>query len=117
MNLFPTLVAVLLAAATGPALASSFDCVPPEFPQKSTSNESLRRVQKQINSWRACYAEQGAVGHTPHDAQKLNAEVDAGIQKWIDATRAATGRNSVSAGTLAAIERERTDYLRSIQLR
>jgi hypothetical protein len=117
MDLFPTLVAVTLAAATAPALATSFDCVQPDFPQKSTSNESVRRVQKQINSWRACYAEQGAVGHTPQDAQKLNAEVDAGIQKWLEATRAATGRNSVSAGTLATIERERNDYLRSVQLR
>ena len=117
MKAFLTLVTVVLAAATAPVLASGFDCVAPEFPHKSTSNESVRRVQKQINSWRTCYAEQGAVGHTPQDAQKLNAEVDAGIQKWLEATRAATGRNSVSAGTLAMIERERTDYLRSVQLR
>ncbi|NML61245.1 hypothetical protein HHL21_09165 [Massilia sp. RP-1-19] len=107
----------MLALADAPALASGFDCVAPEFPQKSTSNESVRRVQKKINSWRACYAEQGAVGPATQDAQKLNAEVDAGLQKWIDATRAASGRNSVSAGTLATIERERTDYLRSVQLR
>lgn len=117
MNLFPTLAAAVLAAATAPALASGFDCVAPEFPQKSTSNESIRKVQKKINSWRACYAEQDAGGHATQDAQKLNAEVDAGIQKWLDATRAAHGRNSVSAGTLLTIERERTDYLRSVQLR
>lgn len=117
MNLFPTLVAAVLAAATAPALASGFDCVAPEFPQKSTSNEGVRKVQKKINSWRACYAEQDAVGHATQDAQKLNAEVDAGIQKWLDATRAANGRNAVSAGTLLTIERERTDYLRSVQLR
>lgn len=117
MNVFLTLARVVLAAATAPALAASFDCVQPDFPQKSTSNESVRRVHKQINSWRACYAEQGAVGQATQDAQKLNAEVDAGIQKWIDATRAATRRNSVSAGTLATIERERADYLRSVPLR
>lgn len=112
-----TLVTVVLALATAPVLASGFDCVAPEFPQKSTSNEGVRRVQKQINSWRTCYAGQDAVGHATQDAQKLNAEVDAGIQKWIDATRAASARSAVSPGTLAAIERERTDYLRSVQLR
>ena len=117
MKSFLTLVTVVLAAATAPALASGFDCVAPEFPQKSTSNDSVRRVQKQINAWRACYAGQDAVGHATQDAQKLNAEVDAGIQKWIDATRAVSGRNAVNPGTLAIIERERTDYLRSVQLR
>lgn len=117
MKSFLTLAALVLAAASAPALASGFDCVAPEFPEKSTSNESVRRVQKQIDSWRVCYAGQDATGHATQDAQKLNAEVDAGIQKWIDATRAAASRGTVSPRTLATIERERTDYLRSVQLR
>jgi hypothetical protein len=111
------LAALALASCAGRALASGFDCVQPEFPQRSTSSENVRQVQKQIRSWRTCYAGYGAIRHTSQDAQKLNAEVDASLQKWLDATRALTARNALAAGALADVERERTDYLRSVQLR
>lgn len=117
MKVSLTLAMFLLASATAPAQASGFDCVAPEFPHRSSSNESVHRVQKQIKTWRSCYAGQEAAGHVTPDAQKLNAEVDAGIQKWIDATRSASARNPVNAAVLAHIERERTNYLRSGHLR
>jgi hypothetical protein len=117
MKVSLALVAVALASITAPALASGFDCVPPEFPLRSTSNENARQVQKQVRSWRTCYVGFGAIRYATQDAQKLNAEVDAGLQKWLDATRAAAGRHAVAPGVLADIERERTAYLRSVQLR
>lgn len=117
MKVFLALVAVALASCAAPVLASGFDCVPPEFPQRSTSAENVRQVQKQIRSWRTCYVGHGAIGYATQDAQKLNAEVDAALQKWLDATRASAGRHAVAAAALADIERERTDYLRSVQLR
>ena len=99
------------------ALASGFDCVQPEFPQRSNSTDSVRQVQKQVRSWRTCYAGYGAIRYASQDAQRLNAEVDAGLQRWLDATRATAGRRAVSAVALADVERERLDYLRSVQLR
>lgn len=111
-----TLATLMLASAAAPALASSFDCVAPEFPHRSITSEGVHRVQKQIKSWRDCYASQEAAGQVTADAQKLNAEVDADIQKWIDATRAAS-RNSTSAAVLAHIENERARYLRTRHLR
>lgn len=117
MKVSLTLAAVVLATCAGPVLASGFDCVAPEFPQRSTSKESVRRVQKQVKSWRACYAGQDLAGQTNADAQKLNAEVETALERWMEATRSASARNAANLATLAHIERERTLYLRSYQLR
>lgn len=117
MNVSLTLAAALLATCAAPALASGFDCIAPEFPQRSTSNESARRVQKQVKLWRACYAGHDLAGQANADAQKLNAEVETGLQNWMDATRLASSRSGANEATLAHIERERTLYLRSIRLR
>lgn len=110
------LVPFVLALAAAPAMASSFDCVAPELPDRSVTREGVHRVQKQIRTWRACYADQEASGNATTDAQKLNAEVDADIQKWMDGTRLAS-RNPASSAVLAQIEQERMRYMRSRHLR
>ena len=112
------LAAFTLACATAPApaLASSFDCVAPEIPSRSLTREGAHRVQKQIKTWRACYAEREASGHANSDAQRLDAQVDADIQKWMDATRAASS-SPASAAVLARIERERIRYMQARHLR
>lgn len=117
MKINLALAAALLTICATPALASSFDCVAPEFPQRSSSNESVRRIQKQVQSWRACYAGVEMSGHANADAQKLNAEVETGLEKWIEATRLASRRNRVNAAVLSHIERERTLYLRTVLVR
>ena len=111
-----TLARLALAFVVAPAMASSFDCVAPELPERSVTRESVHRVQKQIKTWRACYADQEASGNATADAQKLNAEVDADIQKWMDGTRLSS-RNSASSAVLAQIERERIHYLRTRHFR
>lgn len=110
-----TLAALMLALAA-PAQATSFDCVALELPDRSITNQGVHRVQKKIKTWRDCYARQEAAGHVTADAQKLNAEVDADIQKWIDATRAVL-RNPANAAVIAHIEHERARYLRSRHVR
>ena len=105
-----------LACASAPALASSFDCVAPDIPSRSVTREGVHRVQKQIKHWRACYAVQDASGQVGADAQKLDAQVDADIQKWMDATRSASS-NPANAAVLAHIERERIRYMQSRHLR
>jgi hypothetical protein len=110
------LVRLALTLAAAPAMASSFDCVAPDLPERSVTREGVHRVQKQIKTWRACYAGQEAAGNATADAQKLNAEIDADIQKWMDGTRLAS-RSSASSAVLAQIEQERMRYLRLRQLR
>ena len=111
-----TLAQLALALASAPVMASSFDCVAPELPERSVTREGVHRVQKQIKTWRACYAGQEASGNATADAQKVNAEVDADIQKWMDGTRLSS-RGSASSAVLAQIEQERIRYLRLRHLR
>lgn len=117
MKITLALVAVMLIICGTPAIASGFDCVAPEFPQRSSSNESVRRIQKQVQLWRACYTGYEVAGNANADAQKLNAEVETEVEKWIAATRQASSRNPANAAMLSDIERERTNYLRTVQLR
>lgn len=104
------LAMLIMVSTAAPALATSFDCVAPELPLRSTTEADVHRVQKKIKIWRSCYAGQHAAGQVTPDAQKLNVEVHADIQKWIDATRAVSP-NPINASLLAYIERERNDYL------
>jgi len=110
------LAVFMLVCASAPALASSFDCIAPEIPSRSVTREGVHRVQKQIKTWRACYAGQEASGRAGSDAQRLDAEVDAEIQKWMDATRLASS-SPANAAVLAHIERERIRYMQSRHLR
>lgn len=117
MKITFALAAALLVTCAPPVLASGFDCVAPEFPQRSSSTESARRIQKQVQSWRSCYSGYEVSGTANADAQKLNAQVETELEKWIAATRLASGRNPANAAVLSHIERERTYYLRMVQLR
>ncbi|WP_147373876.1 hypothetical protein [Massilia cavernae] len=107
--MFKILVPVLMAASMASAAASSFDCVPPELPERSISNESVRRVQKKIKVWHRCYASHLVNGHASPDAEKLNLEVDLSVRKWLENTRVCS-RNR--ADILASIERDRRTFLR-----
>lgn len=93
---------VALTLACGPVLAqaASFDCVSPVFPEQSTSNKNVRRVEKQVKAWRTCYASYRA-RHDSADAARLNAEVDADFEKWMAATRAHS--RAAAKGGVAAL--------------
>ena len=104
------LAPLLLAAGMAPALASGFDCVQPSLPERSTTNESVRRVQKQIRAWYACYSDFAATGQATRDAERVGAEVDADIGRWLENTRAYSKQNR---SHLAHFERERSKSLRA----
>ena len=98
---------LLVLAVAGHAQAASFDCVAPVFPDHSTSREAVRRIEQQVRQWRACTAAHRATAASVQ-VDKLNTEVDAGLAKWIAATRAyahGSGRHM-----LTEIEREKVDY-------
>jgi hypothetical protein len=98
---------LLLACLAASAQAASFDCVAPVFPDHSTSNEGVRRIEKQVRQWRACN-----VAHRSEsvDVDRLNAEVDASLAKWIAATRAYANGQLKDQRTLTQMEREKVDY-------
>jgi hypothetical protein len=109
MTMSKILVSVLMTAGIASAQASSFDCIAPELPERSMSNESVRRAQKQIRQWRNCYASFNAGGRFEGDAARLNVEVDINIQRWLDNTRA---HSRGYADILSSIERDRRTFLR-----
>ena len=109
MTMFKIFVPVLMVAIMAPAAASSFDCVQPELPARSTSNESVRRVQKKIKVWDNCFAGHTVNGYAAPDAEKLNLEVHASVRAWLENTRAYSRGH---AEILAGIERDRRTFLR-----
>ncbi len=99
----------MLAFGAGSAQAVSFDCVAPEFPAQSTSEEGVRRVEKQVRQWRACKAahrtEMGSA-----DVERINTEVDAGLAKWIASTRASSNGQASGQRVLTQMEQEKVEY-------
>ncbi|MRV71304.1 hypothetical protein GJ700_06165 [Duganella sp. FT92W] len=92
-------VAVLLSAAIlcSPALAmgaetdprQNAECPQPEFPPRSTSTESVRRVEKSLKAWRACF--RAAAGQQQNVDDMLAAsreyqQVKARHEAWVAAT-------------------------------
>lgn len=100
---------LVLAGAAVSAQAASYDCVAPVFPDHSTSNEGVRRIEKQVKQWRACKDSQRAEMDTL-EAERLNAEVEASLGKWIAATRAYSKGQFKGGNTLTQMERDKTDY-------
>lgn len=100
---------LVLACAAASAQAASYDCVAPVFPDHSTSNEGVRRIEKQVKQWRACKDSQRAEMDTL-EAERLNAEVEASLGKWINATRAYSKGQLNGRGTLTQMERDKADY-------
>lgn len=103
-----TLCLALLAGAA-PAQAASFDCVAPVFPAHSTSKEGVRRIEKQVRQWRACNAAHRS-GVEAVQVDRLNTEVDAGLAKWIAATRAYAHGQFNGQHMLTQMEHEKAEY-------
>lgn len=105
-----TLVALFASAG---AMASPqepvYDCVAPEFPSYSTSNEGVRRVEKQVRQWRACNVERAALIDAAK-LVKLNEDVDLRLEKWLLATRGYASGQVEHQKTLTRIERDKLDY-------
>jgi hypothetical protein len=100
---------LVLACASASAQAASYDCVAPVFPDHSTSNEGVRRIEKQVKQWRACKDSHRAEMDTL-EADRLNAEVEANLGKWIAATRAYSKGQFNGRGTLTQMEHDKADY-------
>lgn len=81
--LFPALALLL---TVGAAQAAHGHCAIPVFPLHSTSDEGVRRVERQVNQWRQCQAARAAV-QDPAVAAQQDIDLDAAIQKWASATR------------------------------
>lgn len=103
---------VALFSGSG-ALASTqepvYDCVAPQFPAYSTSNEGVRRVEKLVREWRACNVERAALIDAAR-LVRLNEDVDLKLEKWIIATRGYASGQLDHQTTLTRIERDKLDY-------
>ena len=108
MNISIT-VFLMLACGAGLAQAASFDCVAPEFPAQSTSQESVRRVEKLVRQWRACKAAHRAEMDSA-EVERLTTEVDARLTKWIASTRAYSNGQAGGQRILTQIEQEKVEY-------
>ncbi|MDM5180698.1 hypothetical protein F2P44_06135 [Massilia sp. CCM 8695] len=106
MALSRILPSLALACGAASAQAASFDCVAPEFPDKSVSSQAARRVDDQVRAWEKCYA-QFRAGHWSIDAARQNDEVAAGLERWMTLTRS-QGRRSSADGP-ARIARDKRD--------
>jgi hypothetical protein len=83
-RIFPSLA---LACGAASVHAASFDCVTPEFPDKSVSSQAARRVDEQVRAWEKCYA-QFRASQWSIDAARQNDEVAAGVERWMTLVRA-----------------------------
>lgn len=100
---------LVLAFGAAPARSASFDCVAPEFPAQSTSAEGVRRVEKQVRQWRACKAAHRAEMGSA-EVERLNAEVDVKLAKWIASTRAHASGQGGGQRVLIEMEQEKVEY-------
>jgi hypothetical protein len=105
-----------LAAACGAATVHGAEidpsqksqCEQPDFPSRSTSMESVRRVEKALREWRACFRAAATQAQSvdemlayAHDYQQLKARHDS----WVKAT--VSYSNGQAYGRLAATRVER----------
>lgn len=90
----------LALACAASVQAASFDCVSPEFPDKSVSSQAARRVDEQVRAWEKCYAQFRATRWSI-DAARQNDEVTAGVERWatltLTLTRAPAASNTARA--------------------
>ncbi len=105
MPLVRFIVPLAFGACVLSAQAASFDCVAPVFPHFSSTGEGARRVDKQVKSWRKCHAEYRTEQNWVEVA-RMNAEVEAGFEKWLAATRLYWARQSATAQGMSRLERE-----------
>ncbi len=62
-------------------------------------------MEKQVKSWRKCHAEYRTEQNWVEVA-RMNAEVEAGFEKWLTATRLYWARQSTTAQGMSRLERE-----------
>jgi len=65
------------------------DCPQPEFPSRSTSTESVRRVEKSLKAWRACFRAAAGQRQSVDDmvaASREYQQVKARHEAWVAAT-------------------------------
>jgi hypothetical protein len=111
-------VSVLLSIAflCGSAMAAgaeidpkqNADCPQPDFPSRSTSTESVRRVEKSLKAWRTCF--RAAAGHQQSvdgmvAASREYQQVKARHEAWVAATIQYS--NGQAYGRLASARVER----------
>ena len=102
-------LAILFASAGARADAPVYDCVAPVVPTYSTTNEDVCKVEKQVRAWRACNVERASL-IDPVKLRKLNADVDAQLDKWILATRAYSTGAADADKSLSRMVRDKHDY-------
>ena len=111
-------VSVLLSVAIlcSPALATGAEidpkqkaeCPQPDFPPRSTSTESVRRVEKSLKAWRACFRAAAGQQQNVDDmvaASREYQQVKARHEAWIAAT--IQHSNGQAYGRLASARVER----------
>lgn len=92
-RIIPSLALALTSVAS--VHAASFDCVSPEFPDKSVSSQAARRIDEQVRAWEKCYAQFRAT-HWSIDAARQNDEVAAGLERWMTLARTPAASNPAS---------------------
>ncbi|RSZ57746.1 hypothetical protein HF313_28040 [Massilia atriviolacea] len=113
MALSRIIPSLALACGAASVQAASFDCVSPEFPDKTVSSQAARRVDDQVRAWEKCYAQYRA-SHWSIDAARQNDEVAAGVERWTltrasataSAASTARARNGDAAARVARGKRD-----------
>jgi hypothetical protein len=107
------ILSAFLALACGAASAqvAPFNCVAPVFPDHSNSNEGVRRVDKQVKKWRACYQAYRAQPDAP-DMSTLDAEVDANHARWVRATQGYSNGQGTTQDAMSRPDRDRVTTVR-----
>jgi hypothetical protein len=105
---FAAVCSTTLAAGAEIDPKQKADCPQPEFPSRSTSTESVRRVEKSLKAWRACF--RAAVGQQQSVDDMVAASreyqlVKARHEAWVAAT--IQNSNGQAYGRLASARVER----------
>ena len=112
-------VAVLLSVVIlcGPAQAAGAEtdprqgteCPQPDFPSRSTSTQSVRRVENALKAWRACFriaaAQQQSVDNMVAASREYQ-QVKARHEAWVAATVNASNGQPYGRLALARVERD-----------
>ena len=104
-----------LGAETDPR--QNAECPQPDFPPRSTSTESVRRVEKSLKAWRACFRAATAQQQNVDDmvaASREYQQVKARHEAWIAATIQYS--NGQAYGRLASARVER-DFWENLMAR
>lgn len=120
-------ISVLLSIAVlcGSAMATgaevdprqNAECPQPEFPSRSTSTESVRRVEKSLKAWRTCF--RAAAGNQQKNVDDMVAasreyqQVKARHEAWIAATVQYSNGQAYGRLASARVERDFWEHMMS----